>query len=43
MPDIVLDYHRLSTPMDHPDLSMTKAKLELLHLHHKCSAISVNV
>jgi hypothetical protein len=28
MPDIVLDYHRLRTPIDHPDLSVTRAKLE---------------
>jgi hypothetical protein len=28
MPDIVLDYHRLKTPVDHPDLSVTRAKLE---------------
>jgi hypothetical protein len=28
MPDIVLDYHRLKTPIDHPDLSVTRAKLE---------------
>jgi hypothetical protein len=28
MPDIVLDYHRLRVPIDHPDLSVTRAKLE---------------
>jgi hypothetical protein len=28
MPDLVLDYHRLKTPIDHPDLSVTRAKLE---------------
>jgi len=28
MPDIVLDYHRLKTPIDHPDQSVTRAKLE---------------
>jgi len=28
MPDIVLDYHRLKTPIDHPDQSITRAKLE---------------
>jgi len=28
MPDIVLDYHRLKTPIDHPDLSVTRGKLE---------------
>ncbi|MCC6056373.1 MAG: hypothetical protein LM583_06830 [Desulfurococcaceae archaeon] len=28
MPDIVLDYHRLKTPIDHPDLSVTRSKLE---------------
>jgi len=28
MPDIVLDYHRLRTPIDHPDASVTRAKLE---------------
>ncbi len=28
MPDIVLDYHRLKTPIDHPDLSITRGKLE---------------
>jgi len=28
MPDIVLDYHRLKTPIDHPDGSVTTAKLE---------------
>jgi hypothetical protein len=28
MPDIVLDYHRLKTPIDHPDSSVTRAKLE---------------
>jgi len=27
MPDLVLDYHRLKTPIDHPDGSITKAKL----------------
>jgi hypothetical protein len=27
MPDIVLDYHRLKTPIDHPDLSVTPEKL----------------
>jgi hypothetical protein len=29
MPDIVLDYHRLKTPIDHPDKSVTVAKLNL--------------
>jgi hypothetical protein len=29
MPDVVLDYHRLCTPIDHPDLSVTRSKLEL--------------
>jgi hypothetical protein len=28
MPDLVLDYHRLKIPIDHPDLSITRAKLE---------------
>jgi hypothetical protein len=28
MPDVVLDYHRLKTPIDHPDLSVTRGKLE---------------
>jgi hypothetical protein len=28
MPDLVLDYHRLKTPIDHLDLSITRAKLE---------------
>jgi len=28
MPDLVLDYHRLKTPIDHLDLSVTRAKLE---------------
>jgi hypothetical protein len=28
MPDIVLDYHRYKTPIDHPDGSVTRAKLE---------------
>jgi len=28
MPDLVLDYHRLRTPIDHPDLSITRNKLE---------------
>jgi hypothetical protein len=28
MPDLVLDYHRLKTPIDHPDLSVTRTKLE---------------
>jgi hypothetical protein len=28
MPDIVLDYHRLKTPIDHPDSSITRTKLE---------------
>ena len=28
MPDLVLDYHRLRVPLDHPDLSVTRAKLE---------------
>jgi hypothetical protein len=27
VPDIVLDYHRLKTPIDHPDLSVTTAKI----------------
>jgi hypothetical protein len=27
MPDVVLDYHRLKTPIDHPDGSITIAKL----------------
>jgi hypothetical protein len=27
MPDIVLDYHRLKTPIDHPDGSITTAKI----------------
>jgi len=30
MPDIVLDYHRLKTPIDHPDGSVTTAKLASL-------------
>jgi hypothetical protein len=29
MPDIVLDYHRLKTPIDHPDKSVTATKLNL--------------
>jgi hypothetical protein len=29
MPDLVLDYHRLKTPIDHPDKSITAAKLNL--------------
>jgi len=28
MPDIVLNNHRLKTPIDHPDFSITRAKLE---------------
>jgi len=28
MPDLVLDYHRLKIPIDHLDLSITRAKLE---------------
>jgi hypothetical protein len=28
MPDLVLEYHRLKTPIDHPDLSVTRVKLE---------------
>jgi hypothetical protein len=28
MPDLVLDYHRLKTPIDHLDQSVTRAKLE---------------
>jgi hypothetical protein len=28
MPDVVLDYHRYKTPIDHPDLSVTRGKLE---------------
>jgi hypothetical protein len=28
MPDLVLDYHRLKMPIDHPDLSVTRTKLE---------------
>ena len=28
MPDLVLDYHRLKVPIDHPNLSVTRAKLE---------------
>jgi hypothetical protein len=28
MPDVVLDYHRLKTPIDHPDGSVTRPKLE---------------
>jgi len=28
VPDLVLDYHRLKVPLDHPDLSVTRAKLE---------------
>jgi hypothetical protein len=28
VPDIVLDYHRLKTPIDHPDYSITRSKLE---------------
>jgi hypothetical protein len=28
MPDIVLDYHRYKMPIDHPDGSVTRAKLE---------------
>jgi hypothetical protein len=27
MPDLVLDYHRLKTPIDHPDSSVTTAKI----------------
>jgi len=27
MPDLVLDYHRLKTPIDHPDLSVTYSKI----------------
>jgi hypothetical protein len=30
MPDVVLDYHRYKTPIDHPDLSVTRPKLEAL-------------
>jgi hypothetical protein len=29
VPDIVLDYHRLKTPIDHPDSSVTKSKLSV--------------
>jgi hypothetical protein len=29
MPDIVLDYHRLKAPIDHPDGSVTKSKINL--------------
>jgi hypothetical protein len=29
MPDIVLDYHRLKTPIDHPDRSIVPSKLDL--------------
>lgn len=29
MPDLVLEYHRLMTPIDHPDQSVTRAKLEV--------------
>jgi hypothetical protein len=29
MPDLVLEYHRLKTPIDHPDQSVTRAKLEV--------------
>jgi len=28
VPDLVLDYHRRKVPIDHPDLSVTRAKLE---------------
>ena len=28
MPDLVLEYHRLKTPIDHPDRSVTRGKLE---------------
>jgi len=28
MPDLVLDYHRLRIPIDHPDSSITRSKLE---------------
>ena len=28
LPDLVLDYHRLKVPLDHPDRSVTRAKLE---------------
>jgi len=28
MPEFALDYHRLKTPIDHPDLSVTRGKLE---------------
>jgi hypothetical protein len=28
LPDLVLDYHRRKVPIDHPDLSVTRAKLE---------------
>jgi hypothetical protein len=28
MPDLTLEYHRLKTPIDHPDQSVTRAKLE---------------
>jgi len=28
LPDLVLDYHRLKVPVDHPDRSVTRSKLE---------------
>ena len=30
MPDLVLDYHRLKKPIDHPDASVTASKLDIL-------------
>jgi hypothetical protein len=30
MPDIVLDYHRLKTPIDHPDRSIVPSKLDMV-------------
>jgi len=32
MPDLVLDYHRLKVPIDHPDASITPSKLQLNYL-----------
>jgi hypothetical protein len=37
MPDIVLDYHRLKTPIDHPDGSVSTAKLASLDYIHTFS------
>jgi len=41
LPDLVLDYHRRRVPIDHPDLSVTRAKLEYVTVNVALGYLSV--